>query len=411
MADIKEIIGKKLKDYRMQFGDTQEAFSQKLGINRSSLSLIEKGEQAPDIELLVKIIRLTKMDIQELLELNYKTHIVVDTNIILNSPSMLNFLKSYCDYVYIPETVIKELNFQKDRGTEAKRKLASLCLNKITELKSDKFIIANDQACKGENHDDKIFAYVKLLASSNRNDMVYLLTNDKDFKLKNSDGLTNLRIIESKEADAIFRPSVYYNIPKSQKFFEFVSKKNLNQVKGFNKDDIDLNFIDLKSGYTPLIQAIRNKDIDMVEYLIALPGTDLNKVDNKKYCLPPLSHAIQMHNLQMMKLLIINGANVNEPSTNDKNPYNTPIMIASWSGKLEEVKLLVESGACINQQDKGNGFTALIKAVFNNNIEVVKYLLDQNADITISSFERKTALDYAYEKKFKELISMLKEKI
>ena len=289
--------------------------------------------------------------------------------------------------------------------------MASLCLNKITELKSDKFIIANDQACKGENHDDKIFAYVKLLASSNRNDMVYLLTNDKDFKLKNSDGLTNLRIIESKEADAIFRPSVYYNIPKSQKFFEFVSKKNLNQVKGFNKDDIDLNFIDLKSGYTPLIQAIRNKDIDMVEYLIALPGTDLNKVDNKKYCLPPLSHAIQMHNLQMMKLLIINGANVNEPSTNDKNPYNTPIMIASWSGKLEEVKLLVESGACINQQDKGNGFTALIKAVFNNNIEVVKYLLDQNADITISSFERKTALDYAYEKKFKELISMLKEKI
>lgn len=105
---------------------------------------------------------------------------------------MLNFLKSYCDYVYIPETVIKELNFQKDRGTEAKRKLASLCLNKITELKSDKFIIANDQACKGENHDDKIFAYVKLLASSNRNDMVYLLSNDKDFKLKNSDGLTNL---------------------------------------------------------------------------------------------------------------------------------------------------------------------------------------------------------------------------
>ena len=87
--------------------------------------------------------------------------------------------------------------------------MASLCLNKITELKSDKFIIANDQACKGENHDDKIFAYVKLLASSNRNDMVYLLSNDKDFKLKNSDRLTNLRIIESKEADAIFRPSVH----------------------------------------------------------------------------------------------------------------------------------------------------------------------------------------------------------
>ena len=76
----------------MQLGETQEAFAQKLGINRSSLSLIEKGDQAPDIQLLVDIIKLTKMDILELLELNYKTHVVVDTNIILNSPAMLNYV-------------------------------------------------------------------------------------------------------------------------------------------------------------------------------------------------------------------------------------------------------------------------------------------------------------------------------
>jgi DNA-binding XRE family transcriptional regulator len=58
MADIKEIIGKKIKDFRTQLGETQEAFAQKLGINRSSLSLIEKGDQAPDIQLLVDIIKL-----------------------------------------------------------------------------------------------------------------------------------------------------------------------------------------------------------------------------------------------------------------------------------------------------------------------------------------------------------------
>lgn len=411
MADVKEIIGKKIKDYRTQFGDTQEAFAQKLGINRSSLSLIEKGDQAPDIELLVKIIRLTKMDILELLELNYKTHLVVDTNIILNRPGMLNSLKSYCDFIYIPNTVVLELNYQKDNGTEAKRKLAGLCLGKISELRSDTLIIADDKAFKGENHDEKIFAFVKSLAKANRNDMVYLLTNDKDFKLKNCEELTNLSVIESKEFDAIFSPSIHYNIPKSQKFFELVMKNNLNQVKEFNKEDIDLNFIDFKSGYTPLIQAIRNKDIEMVKYLISLPGVDLNRVDNKKYCFPPLSHAIQMHNIQLIKLLILNGANVNEPSANDKNPYNTPIMIAAWSGKLDEVKLLVDNGACINQQDKGNGFTALIKAVFNNNVEVVKFLLERNADPTISSFERKTALDYAYEKNYQELISILKEKM
>jgi ankyrin repeat protein len=142
--------------------------------------------------------------------------------------------------------------------------------------------------------------------------------------------------------------------------------------------------------------------------LISLTGVDLNFVDNKKYCFPPLSHAVQMHNMQMMKLLIMNGANVNEPSTNEKNPYNTPIMIAAWSGRVDEVSMLVENGACVNQQDKGNGFTALIKAVFNNNIDVVKYLLSKGADATVSSFERKTALDYAYEKNHQEIIKILK---
>lgn len=411
MANIKEIIGKKIRDYRVQYGDTQEIFSQKLGINRSSLSLIEKGEQAPDIELLVNIIRLTKMDILELLELNYKTHIVVDTNIILNRPGMLNSLNSYCNYVYIPNTVILELNYQKDNGSEAKRKLASLCIGNITKLKSDTFFIGDDSIYKGDNHDEKIFAFTKSLARTNQNDMVYLLTNDKDFKLKNCDGLTNLKVIESKEFDTTFVHVENYNIPKSQKFFELVSRKNLTKAKLFDKDDIDLNFIDFKSGYTPLIQAIRNKDIEMISYLLSLSSVDLNKVDNKKYFFPPLSHAIQLHNIQIMQLLINNGANVNEPSANDKNPYNTPIMISAWSGKLEEVKLLVENGACINQQDKGNGFTALIKAVINNKIEVVKYLLDHKADPTISSFERKTALDYAYDKNYQELISILKEKM
>lgn len=408
MADIKEIIGKKIKDFRTQLGETQEAFAQKLGINRSSLSLIEKGDQAPDIQLLVDIIKLTKMDILELLELNYKTHVVVDTNIILNSPAMLNSLIMYCDYVYIPKTVIGELNFQKDRGTESKRKLAGLCLNKILELKSEKFSIPDDTSCKGYNNDDKIFEYAKTLAKFNLNDMVYLLSNDKDFKLKDVGGLTNLKVIESKDFDSVFKPNIHYNIARSQKFFDLVAKKDLDQAKRFDKEDIDLNFIDLKSGYTPLIQAIRNKDMPMVEYLIGLTAVDLNCVDNKKYCFPPLSHAVQIHNLEMMRLLLVNGANVNEPSTNEKNPYNTPVMIAAWSGKVEEVAMLVKYGACINQQDKGNGFTALIKAVFNNNIDVVRYLLSKGADPTISSFERKTALDYAYEKNHQDIIKILK---
>ena len=73
--------------------------------------------------------------------------------------------------------------------------------------------------------------------------------------------------------------------------------------------------------------------------------------------------------------------------------------------------MLVENGACINQVDKGNGFTALIKAVYKNHPVIVKYLLDCNADKTICSFEKMTALDYAYAKNengtYEEIISLL----
>ena len=88
-------------------------------------------------------------------------------------------------------------------------------------------------------------------------------------------------------------------------------------------------------------------------------------------------------------------------------------MIASWDGKQDMVELLVENGACINQADKGNGFTALIKAVWQNHPDIVRYLLEHNADRTICSFKAKTALDIAYEKnsgnRYKEIIELLDE--
>ena len=402
-----EMIGEKVKEFRMDFGDTQEDFAKKLDIGRPTLSLIEQGKQEPDIRVLINIIKATKIDIMELLELSYKTHLVLDTNIILNCPYILNSLTTFCDFVYVPSTVVKELNHQKDYANEQKRKVAGMCIHKILELKSDRFIICEEELKAGTN-DDKIFEFVKQLAKKHVNDMVYLMTNDVDFKLKPVGTVTNLKVITSSEFDGIFKQNVNYNIAKSQKFFELVAKGNLAKVKEFDIDGIDINYVDTRSGYTPLIQAVRDRNYQMIEYLLTLPNININSVDNKKFGFPPLSHAVQMHEFGIMRTLIDNGANVNEPSTNDKNPFNTPLMIAAWGGRLESVQLLVESGACVNQQDKGNGFTPLIKAVFKGNIDIVKYLLEQGADKGVFSYEKKMALDYAYEKNYQEIIEILK---
>lgn len=401
-----EMIGEKIKKFRIELGDTQEIFSEKLGIGRPTLSLIEQGKQEPDIRVLVNIIKVTRIDIMELLELNYKTHLVLDTNIIINCPYILNSLTTYCDYVYIPGTVVKELNYQKDHANAQKRKVAGMCINKLLELKSERFMICEEG--RVGNNDDTIFAFVKNLAKSNINDMVYLMTNDVDFKLKPVGMITNLKVINSSEFDGVFKQNINYNIAKSQKFFEFVMKNNLEKVKVFDFEGVDVNYIDTRSGYTPLIQAIRDRNYAMIDFLMTIPNLNINSVDNKKFGFPPISHAIQIHDIKIVQKLLDNGANVNEPSTNEKNPFNTPLMIAAWGGQKECVKLLLENGACINQQDKGNGFTPLIKAVFKGDIDIVKCLLDNGADKMVSSFERKTALDYAYEKNHQEIIKILK---
>ena len=128
-SQYKEVIGNKLRAYRESIDETQEEFAKKLFINRSTLSLIEKGAQAPDLDLLIKILQLTKMDFMQLLDLKFRKYVVVDTNIILNRPLKLKAIVDDCDRVYIPEVVKTELNYQKDHSDKSKKANASQCLN------------------------------------------------------------------------------------------------------------------------------------------------------------------------------------------------------------------------------------------------------------------------------------------
>lgn len=391
-------IGEKIRTYRENAGETQAEFAVKIGVKRATLSLIECGEQPPSLEVLAKVIQITKMDMAEILNLQPKNYMILDTNIIINCPELLRSLTIYCDMIYIPRTVVRELEHQKNSTRENIRKDANLALAKIIEMRRSKQYVIEEETGEGSNNDDRIFSVALKIAGENPNDYVYLLTNDKDFQLKDAGKITNLKVITSRDFERIFRKDENFNIPLSQKFFLAVLKKDLETARQLSEKNIDVNYVDTRSGYTPLIQAIRNRDCKMVGFLLTLPQIKINAVDHKKHRLPAISHAVQISHLGLVKQMILNGANVNEPSQSDKNPYNTPLMIASYDGKLDFVKLLVENGACINQQDKGNGFTALIKAVLQNHADIVKYLLDNNADTTICSFEKKKAIDYAREK-------------
>ena len=77
-----------------------------------------------------------------------------------------------------------------------------------------------------------------------------------------------------------------------------------------------------------------------------------------------------------------------------KNEGNMPLMVASYHGREDIVRLLCEDERIsINQQDS-NGFTALMKACMNGNTRCRDILQEYNADERIVDINGKTAMDH-----------------
>lgn len=395
-------IGQRIGQWRIDNDMTQDGLAKKLGMSRANLSQIESGKHAPSLAQLYKIGLITNIDFTFVFNQEREKRVIVDTNIIVNRLQSLRYIADLCDYVHIPRVVIEEINYQKDHSRQNQvRATASRAEGEILRLLKEG-LVSIEETPEGQygNNDDRIYAVAERLAISHVNSVVYLLTNDKDFDLKGSGDVDNLRVIGSDEFDSIFRQDDGFVARDSQVFFRAVRDGDLEEAKRqLERGHVDVNYVDQASGNTPLHQAIeiqdRYKRQAMIRFLLERPRIDVNKCDEGKNEIPPISRAVQKRNRGIIQDLITAGANVNEPSSSKvRNPYNTPLMIAAWQGSLDLVQLLVENGACINQQDRGNGFTALIKAAFRNHADVVRYLLDVGADTTIHSWEKKTALDY-----------------
>lgn len=78
----------------------------------------------------------------------------------------------------------------------------------------------------------------------------------------------------------------------------------------------------------------------------------------------------------------------------------TALMVAARYGELEIVRFLINNGADVNAKDN-NGQTALILAVDGRNIELVKYLVSHGADVNAKDNDGETALKLAKDKKKK----------
>jgi len=322
----------------------------------------------------------------------YMTKIVIDTSIILNRPAFINDLLSKFDDVYIPDVVLREINYQKDHGKPQIKQKAWLVLNSIGDNKHQHLHFPKSKPAKVPN-DEKIASIAVGLAESNPNDQVFMVANDVYFPLLTK-GLSNLKMLSLEEYAKEFPENGNFDTTTTQNFVNLLKKADIEKLKTFKSGKkIDINFIDTKTGFTPLIIAVRSKNINIINFIIDnyIDKIDLNKHDKFKYGFTPTLHAVQMKRLDIIKLLFKAGADVDVGSIG-KNAGNTPLMVCAWHGFDEGVNFFIENGACTNQQDS-NGFTALTKACIKVHFNVVKLLIDKT-DLQIRSRDNKKAFEY-----------------
>ena len=218
-----------------------------------------------------------------------------------------------------------------------------------------------------------------------------------------------------------------------------VINNNLEKVKNLIKHGADIDIKDNEYKMTPLMYAIHFGYTDMANFFI-----DNNaKLDEQNtYGETALIRAVNAGNIDIVKKLIEHGADVNTKDETETTAFNyvkdiedekiqediikllnnaeqirqkylqklnNQLFEAVQDENLEEVKNLIEQGADVNAQNSTKS-TPLMIAAFLNNKKIVKFLIDKGANTSMQNEDRYTALFYAKYNKNKNIQEQIKRK-
>lgn len=135
--------------------------------------------------------------------------------------------------------------------------------------------------------------------------------------------------------------------------FSAINKKDAHEVEDLlgklSKEDAHaiVNSFD-KQGKTPLLRAIEANDAKIV-HLLFEHGANPDIATKTVGARPPMREALIVGNIDVIKELIRNNADVNKPD----NYFITPLMMAVSQGPAQAAFLLIEAGADVNAEDRG----------------------------------------------------------
>ncbi len=178
-----------------------------------------------------------------------------------------------------------------------------------------------------------------------------------------------------------------------------VMDNNIEMAELLLKYKADVNTV-VSDGDTALILAVDNNNMEMVKLLLSYGAnidyqgfrgrtalfSSLNKGNNGK------------ENIEMVKLLIKNKADVNIAYDGDYENEETPLMYAIMKGYKETVKILIENKADINKRNRNNA-NALIYAYMFGHEDIADILLQNGSDsldksLKVCNLNKETLLSY-----------------
>jgi len=189
-----------------------------------------------------------------------------------------------------------------------------------------------------------------------------------------------------------------------------VVNKDLTALDSLLNAGIDINVTEEDRGATVLLIACSFKDYENVVSILISRGADVNF--KGKDGRTPLMWAAG-NSLETSKILLDNGADVKAKGDDGMNAFiQSAFGILSKKVDTEVMDLLLENGSDVNSELSGKdaaGWTALLFASVNGDIELAEYLILQGANVNHTSNEGSTALFLARQEKYEELVSLLKK--
>nr|XP_023030075.1 ankyrin repeat domain-containing protein 17-like [Leptinotarsa decemlineata] len=141
----------------------------------------------------------------------------------------------------------------------------------------------------------------------------------------------------------------------------------------------------IKGECTPLMEAASAGHLDIVRLLVA-HGADVNAQSTSGNT--PLMYGCAGGHTEVVKFLLENGANVEDHNENG----HTPLMEAASAGHVGLAKILLNHGAGINTHSNEFKESALTLACYKGHLDMVRFLLEAGADQEHKTDEMHTAL-------------------